>query len=132
MSGRLTSVRLRTHLHHQLRLLAAALSQQQEARITMRSLLEEGVQALLAVPIPEWVQWAGKRVTSLVPQDEHDTRESESFRMDAELVRSLGVLAAQITLRGPVPVTKADLLEEAGYRIIAAKKTALQSSEGPS
>ena len=50
MGERLASVRLRRSLHNKLRLLAADLSQKRQVRITMRSLLEEGVRELFAVP----------------------------------------------------------------------------------
>lgn len=138
MSERTTSVRLRSSLHQQLRLLAAALSRKRQVRVTMRSLLEEGVQGLFAVPLPVWVQWASESVTDLAPEDERDPRDSESFRIDADLVGNLGVLAAEISMRSPVPITKAHLLEEAGRRIIEEVQAAeneldatLQSLETP-
>jgi len=105
-------------------------------RITMRSLLEEGVQGLFAVPIPVWVQWASE--SALAPEDERNPIDSESFRIDADLVGNLGVLAAEVSMRSPVPITKAHLLEEAGRRIIEQVQAAegeldatLQPSETP-
>jgi hypothetical protein len=136
MSERLSSVRLRRSLHQQLRLMAAALSRKRQVRITMRSLLEEGVQGLFAVPIPVWVQWASE--SALAPEDERNPIDSESFRIDADLVGNLGVLAAEVSMRSPVPITKAHLLEEAGRRIIEQVQAAegeldatLQPSETP-
>lgn len=118
MGERLASVRLRRSLHNKLRLLAADLSQRRQVRITMRSLLEEGVRELFAVPLSVWVVWASESATALDALNVDDPLESESFRIDADLVGELGILAAQIALRSKVPITKVHLLEEAGQRII--------------
>lgn len=119
MGERLASVRLRSSLHDKLRLLAADLSRMRQVRITIRSVLEEGVRELFAVPLSAWVQWASESVASFDAQAANDLLKSDSFRIDADLVRELGVLAAQISLRSKVPITKAHLIEEAGQRIIA-------------
>lgn len=119
MGERLASVRLRSSLHDKLRLLAADLSRKRQVRITIRSVLEEGVRELFAVPLSEWVQWASESVTSFDALAANDPLKSDSFRIDADLVRELGVLAAQISLHSKVPITKAHLIEEAGQRIIA-------------
>lgn len=118
MGERLASVRLRRSLHNKLRLLAADLSQRRRVRITMRSLLEEGVRELFAVPLSVWVVWASESATAQDALNVDDPLESESFRIDADLVGELGILAAQIALRSKVPITKVHLLEEAGQRII--------------
>lgn len=118
MGERLASVRLRRSLHNKLRLLAADLSQRRQVRITMRSLLEEGVRELFAVPLSVWVVWASESATALDALNVDDPLESESFRIDADLVGELGILAAQIALHSKVPITKVHLLEEAGQRII--------------
>ncbi len=119
MGERLTSVRVRRSLHNRLRLLAAQLSRERKVRVTIRSLLEEGARGLFAVPLTEWVQWASESVGSLNAERTNDLLASESFRIDADLVEDLGVLAAKIALQSKVPVTKIHLLEEAGRRIIA-------------
>ncbi len=118
MGERLTSVRVRRSLHNRLRLLAAQLSRERKVRVTIRSLLEEGARGLFVVPLAEWVQWASESVASLNAERTNDPLASESFRIDADLVDHLGVLAAQIALQSKVPVTKIHLLEEAGRRII--------------
>lgn len=119
MGERLASVRLRSSLHGKLRLLAADLSKKREVRITMRSMLEEGVRELFAVPLPTWMQWASQSAANFDALAANDPLESDSFRIDANLVRELGVLAAQISMSSKVPITKVHLLEEAGQRIIA-------------
>jgi predicted transcriptional regulator len=119
MGERLASVRLRSSLHDKLRLLAADLSRKRQVRITIRSVLEEGVRELFGVPLSEWVQWASESVASFDELAANDPLKSDSFRIDADLVRELGVLAAQISLHSKVPITKAHLIEEAGQRIIA-------------
>jgi len=136
MGERLTSVRVRRSLHNRLRLLAAQLSRERKVRVTIRSLLEEGARGLFAVPLAEWVQWASESVGSLNAEQTNDPLASESFRIDAELVDNLGVLAAQIALHSKVPVTKIHLLEEAGRRIIVQVEeeqqemnTAIEASE---
>ncbi len=121
MGERLTSVRVRRSLHNRLRLLAAQLSRERKVRVTIRA---------------EWVQWASESVGSLNAEQTNDPLASESFRIDAELVDNLGVLAAQIALHSKVPVTKIHLLEEAGRRIIVQVEeeqqemnTAIEASE---
>ncbi len=114
MSEQLTSIRIRTSLHDQLRLLAADLSRERQVRITMRSLLEEGVRGLFQQPLAQWVHWASQ---GIAPVSVGET--SVSVRIRAELVRDLGVLAAHMTTQSRVPITKVHLLEEAGRRILA-------------
>ncbi len=119
MGERLASVRLRSSLHDKLRLLVADLSRKRQVRITIRSVLEEGVRELFVVPLSEWVQWASESVASFDALAANDPLESDSFRIDADLIRELGVLAARISLHSKVPITKVHLIEEAGQRIIA-------------
>jgi hypothetical protein len=119
MGERLASVRVRRSLHNRLRLLAARLSRERKVRVTIRSLLEEGARGLFAIPLTEWIQWASESVAPLSEEQTNDLLASESFRIDADLVEDLGVLAAQIALQSKVPITKIHLLEEAGQRIIA-------------
>jgi len=110
----LASIRLHADLHDHLRVLAAELSQQRRVRITILSLLEEGIRAVCTQPLEAWVAWAA--------QDSNTVRIGEasiSFRIHAELVRDLGVLAAHVTAQSKVPITKTHLIEEAGRRIIA-------------
>lgn len=105
----LASVRIRRSLHDQLRLLAADLSRQRQTHITIRSLLEEGVRNLFTQPLLEWVQWASQGVATVSIGEQ-----SISFRINANLVRDLGLLVAQITAQSKVPITRIHLLEEAG------------------
>ncbi len=74
---------------------------------------------LFAVPLSERVQWASESATSFDALAANDPLKSDSFRIDADLVRERGVLAAQISLHSKVPITKAHLIEDAGQRIIA-------------
>lgn len=117
MNEHLASVRVRSALLEQLHLLAANLSYQQHIRITMRSLLEEGLEDLFRQSLTEWVSWASQSVAQI-----SQAEPSVSFRIQADLVRRLGVLAAEITARSNTPITKVQLLEEAGRRIMAQKQ----------
>ncbi len=113
MNEHLASVRIRSMLRDQLRLLAARLSYQQHTHITIRSLLEKGLEDLFRQSLTEWVSWAGQSVVHI-----SQAESSVSFRIKADLVRELGVLAAEITARSNIPITKVQLLEEAGRLIM--------------
>jgi hypothetical protein len=112
------SIRIRASLQRDLRLLAAKRSQQCNTSITMTSLLEEGIEALFQTELAAWVAWT-----------KEDTRERESgetsvpFRIQTDLSRKLGVLAAQISRQSDVPITKIHLTQEAGQRILAQAGT---------
>lgn len=114
MAETLSSVRIRTSLHHALRLTAARLSVVRDMQISMRSLLEEEIEVVLDRPLDEWVRWSIEG-HALVNADETT---SEPFRIRSDLSKKLNVLAASIMQRSLVPVTKIQLLEEAGREII--------------
>lgn len=114
MADALSSVRIRTSLYHDLHVTAAELAQERDMQITMRSLLEEGIEGLSEQTLEEWIQWAAEG-RALVNADETS---SKPFRIRSDLSKRLGVQAARISQGSPVPVTKIQLLEEAGRRII--------------
>jgi|SRR6266446_4591359 len=114
MSDDLASVRLRVKLHQQLRLLAADLAQKQRRKITIRSLLEEGIRGLFTWSLETWIRWANEGMAPVSVGEP-----SISFRINADLVRDVGLLAARIEAQSGVPITKIHLMEEAGRRILA-------------
>jgi len=119
-----SSIRIRAGLHSDLRLLAAELAEQREMPITIGSLLEEGIEELFRTPLSEWVEWAKEGVASVVVGES-----SVSFRIQSDISKQLGVLAAQISKDSTIPITKIHLAEEAGRRIIAQIKAERKEME---
>ncbi len=108
------SIRIRASLQRDLRLLAAKRSELRNTSITMTSLIEEGIEALFQTELDVWVAWAKEEEQRARTENE----QSVPFRIRADLSRKLGVLAAQISRQSSVPITKIQLVEEAGQRVI--------------
>ncbi len=109
-----SSIRIRASLHNDLRLLAAELAEQREMSIPIASLLEEGIEELFQTSLTDWVTWAREGLASTEVGGL-----SVSFRIRSDLSKKLGVLAARISKRSNIPITKIHLIEEAGRHIIA-------------
>ncbi|MBV9689156.1 MAG: hypothetical protein JO202_05525 [Ktedonobacteraceae bacterium] len=114
MAEALSSVRIRTSLHNALRLAAAQLTEACDMQVTMRGLLEEEIEGMLARSLEAWACWAE---AGQALERAHETT-SEPFRIRSDLSRRLTTLAASISQRSQVPVTKIQLLEEAGWKIV--------------
>jgi hypothetical protein len=114
MAEALSSVRIRTSLHNALRLAAAQLTEARDMQVTMRSLLEEEIEGVFARSLEEWARWA--EAGQALERANETT--SEPFRIRSDLSRRLTTLAASISQRSQVPVTKIQLLEEAGWKIV--------------
>jgi hypothetical protein len=69
---------------------------------------------VFARPLEEWTRWA--EAGQALERAQETT--SEPFRIRSDLSRRLTTLAASISQRSQVPVTKIQLLEEAGWKIV--------------